>query len=183
MVAVDYLFHRFPDKDPQWLTEHKMAMVSNQFLGALSVELGFHRHLVSFHGALQHQVYKWVTDVTDAREDAKRDAVLAGADADHYARDYWVGVTQPPKCLPDILEAYIGAIFVDSAYDYSIVEAFFRRHVLPYFEDMSIYDTFASKHPVTFAANLLAHTFACSDWRTVLQETPRRRRRRRRRRW
>ncbi len=38
----------------------------------------------------------------------------------------WVDVRPPPKCLPDVLEAYIGAIFVDSRYDYAVVQAFFR---------------------------------------------------------
>ncbi|KAI5302309.1 cell cycle RNA binding protein whi3, partial [Ascosphaera pollenicola] len=35
MVCVEFLYAKYPDKDPQWLTEHKMAMVSNKFLGAL----------------------------------------------------------------------------------------------------------------------------------------------------
>ncbi|KAG9979104.1 dicer-like protein, partial [Aureobasidium melanogenum] len=34
MTSITHLFYKYPDKDPQWLTEHKMAMVSNQFLGA-----------------------------------------------------------------------------------------------------------------------------------------------------
>jgi endoribonuclease Dicer len=25
MVCVEYLYHRFPDRDPQWLTEHKVC--------------------------------------------------------------------------------------------------------------------------------------------------------------
>jgi dsRNA-specific ribonuclease len=51
------------------------------------------------------------------------------------------------QCLPDMLEAYLGAIFVDSGFDFTVIEAFFQRHILPFFHDMSIYDTFANRHP------------------------------------
>lgn len=46
-----------------------------------------------------------------------------------------------------MLEAYVAAIFVDSDFDFTVVEEFFHAHVRPYFEDMSLYDTFANKHP------------------------------------
>lgn len=46
-----------------------------------------------------------------------------------------------------MVEAYIGAIFVDSSFNYEVVEDFFRRFLQRYFEDMTIYDTFANKHP------------------------------------
>jgi endoribonuclease Dicer len=46
-----------------------------------------------------------------------------------------------------MLEAYIAAIFVDSDFDYTVVEGFFNTHVLPYFVDISLYDTFANRQP------------------------------------
>jgi hypothetical protein len=46
-----------------------------------------------------------------------------------------------------MVEAYLGAIFVDSKFDFQVIEAFFERQIKPFFEDMSIYDTFANKHP------------------------------------
>lgn len=52
-----------------------------------------------------------------------------------------------PQCLPDMLEAYLAAIFVDSDFDFAVVEEFFHAHIKPYFEDMSLYDTFANRHP------------------------------------
>lgn len=45
------------------------------------------------------------------------------------------------------MEAYIGAIFVDSEYDYKEVKRFFEAHIRWFFEDMSIYDSFANNHP------------------------------------
>lgn len=59
-----------------------------------------------------------------------------------------------------MVEAYLGAIFVDSEFNFEVIEAFYQKHIKPYFEDMSIYDTFANKHPTVrlcsslFAVNL-----------------------------
>lgn len=46
-----------------------------------------------------------------------------------------------------MLEAYVAAIFVDSSFDFIVVEEFFHANIKPYFEDMSLYDTFANRHP------------------------------------
>lgn len=46
-----------------------------------------------------------------------------------------------------MIEAYLGAAFVDSGFQFRVVEDFFQRHVKSYFHDMTIYDTFANKHP------------------------------------
>ncbi len=38
-------------------------------------------------------------------------------------------------------------MFIDSDYNYDEVEKFFDINMKPYFEDMSIYDTYANNHP------------------------------------
>lgn len=58
-----------------------------------------------------------------------------------------------------MIEAYLGAIFVDSEFDFTVVEAFFTAHVRPFFEDMSLYDTFANKHPTVRDLALLPMTY------------------------
>jgi endoribonuclease Dicer len=84
-ACVTHLFYRYPTKDPQWLTEHKMAMVANKFLGALCVKLGFHRHLRHNHSQLLHQVGEYVNEIQEAMRTAGN------------AVDYWIGVKDPPK--------------------------------------------------------------------------------------
>ncbi|KAI0840705.1 hypothetical protein F5Y06DRAFT_285553 [Hypoxylon sp. FL0890] len=170
MVCVDFLFHRYPSADPQWLTEHKMAMVSNQFLGCLCVSLGLQTHMLSMTGGLQREIAEYAAAITEARKAAEEEAESANLGRASYARNFWVEVQKPPKALPDIVESYIGALFVDSKFDYSEVQRFFDAHMRPYFEDMHIYDTFASRHPVTFLANMLQLHFHCADWRLMIQE-------------
>ncbi|KAJ5952210.1 uncharacterized protein N7479_010623 [Penicillium vulpinum] len=160
MVCVEHLFHRFPDRDPQWLTEHKMAMVSNKFLGALAVKLGLHLHLQHFSNPLMIQNSKYAEELQLAESESNGEV------------DYWLSTSDSPKCLPDMLEAYLGAIFVDSGFDFTVIEAFFERHILPFFHDMSIYDTFANRHPTTFLHSQMTHNFRCMDYCLKSAEIP-----------
>ncbi|KAI9770580.1 MAG: Dicer-like protein 1 [Geoglossum simile] len=160
MACVNFLFHRFLDRDPQWLTEHKMAMVSNRFLGAVCVKLGFHRHIRFYGSIIEHQIREYVTEIQEAERESNG------------LPDYWVNVKAPPKALPDVVEAYLGAVFVDSEFNYGEVERFFDMHIKCFFEDMSIYDSFANNHPTTYLNNLLAVTFACTNYRIFAQEIP-----------
>ncbi|PGH14121.1 hypothetical protein AJ79_03238 [Helicocarpus griseus UAMH5409] len=160
MVCVEHLYHRYPDRDPQWLTEHKMAMVSNKFLGAVAVKLGLHRHLQYFSNALLGQITRYAEEIEAAEAESTG------------SPDAWTTTTDPPKCLPDMLEAYIGAIFVDSNFNFGVVEDFFQRFIKQYFEDMSIYDTFANKHPTTYLHNRLAIDFGCTNYCLKAGEVP-----------
>ncbi|EGC44582.1 ATP-dependent helicase DCL1 [Histoplasma capsulatum var. duboisii H88] len=146
MVCVEYLYHHYPDRDPQWLTEHKMAMVSNKFLGAVTVKLGLHKHLLYISNALFGQITRYAEEIEVA--------VAESADSP----DAWTTTSDPPKCLPDMLEAYIGAIFVDSNFSFEVVEDFFQRYLKQYFEDMSIYDAFANKHPTAGEVQMVDST-------------------------
>ncbi|KAI7659135.1 hypothetical protein KC322_g17690 [Hortaea werneckii] len=63
-------------------------------------------------------------------------------------------------------------MFIDSDFDYNVVQAFFDAHIKWYFEDMSIYDTFANNHPCTHLHNLLTTTYGCQDYRLMAKELP-----------
>lgn len=157
-ACITWLIYKFPEKDPQWLTEHKMAMVSNKFLGAVCVRLGFHKHLKYSHSQVESQIRDYVNEVRQAERESEG------------ARDYWTTVKSPPKCLPDIVEAFVGALFVDSDYNFAEVEKFFKVHIEWYFEDISIYDSYANSHPVTRLHNYLWEELGCSEHRVLAQE-------------
>ncbi|EEA28280.1 Dicer-like protein 1 [Talaromyces marneffei ATCC 18224] len=159
MVCIENLYERFPDRDPQWLTEHKMAMVSNKFLGSLAVRLDLHTHLQYFSNPLQGRIAQAVEDAQLAYES-------------HQSVDFWIMIEDPPKCLSDMVEAYLGAIFVDSGFDFGVIESFYAKHIKPYFEDMSLYDTFANKHPTTFLHGKLTDDFGCIQYTLKAAEIP-----------
>ncbi|KAL1967917.1 hypothetical protein VTN77DRAFT_2334 [Rasamsonia byssochlamydoides] len=143
-----------------WLTEHKMAMVSNKFLGTLAVQLGLHTHLQHFSNPLQSQITNYAEEIQTAHQESLG------------AKEFWVATEDPPKCLPDMVEAYLGAIFVDSCFCFDVIEDFYRTHIRPYFEDMSLYDSFANKHPTTFLHNRLSKDFGCTNYCLKAGEIP-----------
>jgi endoribonuclease Dicer len=60
MAFIMHLYYKYPDKDPQWLTEHKTPMVSNKFLGAVCVKLGWHVHIKQNTAILSSQIRDYV---------------------------------------------------------------------------------------------------------------------------
>ena len=163
MAIVEWLFAPFPDADPQWLTEHKMTLVSNQFLGFLGFMLGFHKSIACCSPQVGKDLAEYVARMEEALRAAKEDAVNAGKTEQDWPRDFWLHCSRPPKCLPDVVEAYVGAVFVDSGYNFSEVRSFFERHIRPFFEDMRPYDTFANNHSVTLLAAVMQDRFCCQD--------------------
>lgn len=161
MAFIIHLFYTYPDKDPQWLTEHKTPMVSNKFLGAVCVRLGWHTHIRQNTSMLSSLIRDYVTEVQEAEREANG------------ALDYWVNVSEPPKCLADVIEAYVAAIFVDSEFDFNVVLDFFNLHLKPFFEDMTLeaYENFGSNHPTMRVSHLLSTDLGCCDWRMGALET------------
>jgi endoribonuclease Dicer len=155
MAFIMHLFYKYPDKDPQWLTEHKTPMVSNKFLGAVCVKLGWHTHIRQNTAILSSQIRDYVFEVEEAEREARG------------AMDYWVTVSEPPKCLADVVEAFVAAIFVDAKFDFNVVQHFFDLHLKPFFVDMTLdsYENFASNHPTTRLTRLLSINFGCNEWR------------------
>lgn len=154
-ASITYLFYKFPDKDPQWLTEHKMAMIGNRALGMIAATTGFYKHIRHSHATVEAQIRQYV-------EELKLADAIPGRSA-----DYWTAVSDPPKCLADIVEAYVGAVFIDSNFDYNEVQRFFDRHIQPHFEDMSLYDGYANNHPCTHLHRLLDQTYGCQHYRII----------------
>lgn len=160
MVCVTHLMYEFPQKDPHWLTEHKMAMTTNMFLGALCVKLSLHRHLRHASVALGTQISDYSVELEEAQSAAQG------------KMDYWMHVKPPPKALADIVEAFVGALFLDSGFDYGQVLSFFQRYMLQFFEDMSVYDTYATSHPVIMLDKRLNQDFGCRSHRLMVEEVP-----------
>ncbi len=161
MVCIRNLYHRFPNRDPQWLTEHKMAMVSNKFLAAVAVDLDFDKHLYYSGVHIPQQIHQYAIKIRDKLTEAKQNNQI----------DFWTEIEDAPKCLSDTVESYIGAVFVDSNFDYLEVERFFSQHIYWYFSDMSVYDGFANKNPTTELHNILTKQYKCQQYR-VLASNP-----------
>ena len=154
MVSISWMFNKYADKNPQWLTEHKMAMVSNKFLAALAVTLGFDKLMMASNVALQGHVIDYAKRVREVWDHGK----------DNINRDFWTKIENEPKSLSDLVEAFIGALFVDSSFDYTLVERFFEKHILWFFEDLDLYAGYANRHPTTYLYQKLTGEFKCTNY-------------------
>ncbi|KAK5951972.1 Dicer-like protein 1 [Knufia fluminis] len=150
-VCISWLFYTYPTRNPQWLTEHKMAMVSNKFLAALAVTLDFDKFVFLTTAKLVGDIQTYATKVREARSQPD------------CPDNFWMDIDSPPKALSDLIESYLGAVLVDSGFDYAEMERFFENHVKQFFRNISDYDTFANRHPTTYLYNKLGQEYKCRD--------------------
>jgi endoribonuclease Dicer len=151
LACVEFIFKAHPEAGPGWLTKHRRVMVSNKFLGAVSVILGFHKR-TPVVAKQEPAINGFSTKILLARERSD-------------VPNFWTdpSILAPPKVLPDVLVAFIGALFVDSESNYGVVEEFFNTYVRPYFMDMSLYDSFVGAKAPTFLAKKLTN-IGCQQW-------------------
>lgn len=107
-----YIFERCPDKNPGQLTDLRSALVNNVTLACLCVRYNFHSHILSQNAVLSEQIASFVDfqeqhnmEITDQVQLLSEETDLMGEFVD------------VPKTLGDIVEALIGAVFLDSGYD------------------------------------------------------------------
>ncbi|KAK9367184.1 hypothetical protein V1509DRAFT_627224 [Lipomyces kononenkoae] len=158
LLCVQFVYNKYPEADPQYLTEHKMPMVSNKFLGYLSVKLGLYRYLDYISSHLPYAIQEYVETLNFEEESA----------AQEKKEQVWMNL-DVPKPLADCIEATLGAVLIDSDFDLSEVQSFFDRLVRPYFEDFSPYETYVSNHPTTLLAQLCSDV-SCNDWKIQCRE-------------
>lgn len=151
-VCISWLFNTNPTRNPQWLTEHKMAMVSNKFLAALAVTLDFDKFIFLTTAKLIGDIQMYATKVREAMR------------LPECPKNFWTDIEAPPKALSDLVESYLGAVLVDSGFDYAEIEGFFNKFILHFFANISDYDSFANRHPTTYLYNKLGQEYKCRDY-------------------
>ena len=98
MTSVKYLFDSYPHKDPQWMTEHKMAMVSNKFLAALGAKLGFNKFLQHNGAAIQQQMKAYVDEFAEAQRESGN------------SRGFWQSLGDAPKVSNPCKHQYLAKL-------------------------------------------------------------------------
>jgi endoribonuclease Dicer len=95
---------------------------------------------------------------------AKRVREVWDQGKDNINRDFWTEIENEPKSLSDLVESFVGALMVDSTFDYTLIERFFEKHILWFFEDLDLYAGFANRHPTTYLYQKLTDEFKCSKY-------------------
>ncbi|GJJ77797.1 endoribonuclease Dicer [Entomortierella parvispora] len=123
MLVAHHWVARYPVSGPGMIHEIKSASVNNQILGVLCVELGLHRHIMHASSSLASDIGSAVGMIQEAKDDAKdENKELEG--------EYWSEFVMA-KPLGDVLESVLGAVLVDSYWDFAAVKGVFERTILP----------------------------------------------------
>ena len=109
LAVVDYLYRKFPDANSDQLSLPRARAVCNQALSALSVKhLQLHKSVLVNNVELSMAINKHVHILEDK---PYPEILVKGWKLD------------PPKVLSDIFESVVGAVFVDTGYDYETTAA------------------------------------------------------------
>jgi endoribonuclease Dicer len=112
-VVVNYLFNKFPEATPGQLSWSRSRVVCSAALAAAAVQgLSLHKSMLVNNVELSVSISEFVP-------------VLEAASPDQIVNEGWK--MDPPKAISDVFESVMGAVLVDSGYDYekaaSVVES------------------------------------------------------------
>lgn len=118
-LITSYIFERCPHMDPGQLTDLRSALVNNVTLACLCVRYNIHLYILSQNAALTEFIGQFVDfqvkhkhEVTDHVE-----LLMEEKDVECKMADY----VEVPKTLGDVVEALIGAVFLDSGNDLEVI--------------------------------------------------------------
>ncbi|KAI5479849.1 endoribonuclease Dicer [Pseudohyphozyma bogoriensis] len=114
---------------PGHLTELKGAMVSNETLAALAVELELDSYMAYDNPLLTTTIKAYRSRITKAKETEIREAEEEGREL----RPFWL-LLDAPKAVADLIESCFGAVFVDSGFDPAAPQATFDHLLVPFYE-------------------------------------------------
>lgn len=104
LVVTKYLFDKFPSATSQQLSRPRATAICSPTLAYLTVKrLGLHKMMLINSMDLSHALNVYVP-------------LLEGLSGEEVVKAWWK--LDPPKALSDVFESIIGAVLVDSGYDY-----------------------------------------------------------------
>ncbi len=152
-VVARHIFQRHPNLSPGGLTLLKGGMVSNRALAAFCVNTGLHRHLHFESDQLADAIQRYVTALTELRE-KEYEAV---AREQRLPGQYWLDLPlEPPKCLSDLVESILGALYVCDGFFEVGVGRFFDAVFKPFMDAHVRLQTLSTNPKVTLLELLQA---------------------------
>ncbi|KAK0547618.1 Dicer-like protein 1 [Tilletia horrida] len=124
--VVNKLHHKYDSFAEGELTIVKANCVNNQTLAALAISLQLHKHLIHDSRPLTAAITAYAADVKATHE-------AEMAQRPESPQQYWWDLSAPKTCA-DIVESLLGAVLVDSSFDFDTASNFFDENYWPFFE-------------------------------------------------
>ncbi|KAF8931068.1 Dicer-like protein 1 [Dissophora ornata] len=141
MLVAKHWVEVYPVSGPGKIHSLKSASINNQILGVICIQLGLHQHIHHMSSALCNDINRAVEKLNDAMEDAK------GSPSGELEGEFWEDFNYT-KVLGDVLESVLGAVYVDSRFDFSVVQRVFDNCMLPVLQKHLSMETLKG-HPVS----------------------------------
>ncbi|CAO1634137.1 unnamed protein product [Jaminaea pallidilutea] len=158
----NWLFQAYPHQDEGVLTRLKSLAVCNQALCALCAHTKLQKYLqTDYQPSLLRAIQETTADLGFAK--ARADTWYDGSGFQGEGTGTTTEATSPPvnfertpllhywmncgeiKTMADIVEASIGAVFVDSGFNFQVAWRFFEGFYLPWFKRYCNYDAFVQR--------------------------------------
>lgn len=133
-LVIQYLYNKYPEADPGTITDLKDSCVNNHVLGIVCIENGLHKHIIHYSGILIRAIEGTLKEIDEIKE-KKQDI-----------GEFWLGLNIP-KVLSDVVESMLGAVFVDSHFQWDSVQRLFDRWLVPLL-DIHVTPELVQIHPV-----------------------------------
>ena len=105
-MVTDYIYRKFPHANSGQITRARDKVICNSTQAAIAVrKLALHKYLLANNIQLSMEI-------------SKEDAILSNVAYADLIVDDWK--LDPPKVLGDVFESVIGAVLVDSNFDYDV---------------------------------------------------------------
>ncbi|KAF9904462.1 Dicer-like protein 1 [Linnemannia zychae] len=122
--VIRYYYEKYHNAPPGAITLIKDASVNNSILGAMSIKWGLQKFLNHYSPALIGAIARAIVSIEE-KQNTSPTGELEG--------EYWVDIYMP-KVLGDLVESTLGAVFVDSGFDFEVVTSLFQRLIRPFLD-------------------------------------------------
>ncbi|RPD61964.1 hypothetical protein L226DRAFT_463450 [Lentinus tigrinus ALCF2SS1-7] len=130
-LVARWVWERYPYLGPGGMSLLKSAMVSNETLAAFCVHIGLHQYLQGTANDLSSSIQKYVDFMEELR---KKEYDLATRE-NRLPGQYWIELPlAAPKCLADVVESMLGALYVSDDFFEAGVGNFFENVYKPFIE-------------------------------------------------
>ncbi|KAI0307339.1 hypothetical protein B0F90DRAFT_1622768 [Multifurca ochricompacta] len=172
-LVIRHIYDRDATLSPGALTLLKGAMVSNQALGAICIEVGLHEHLMFESFDLANKIRAYADNLK-----RKRDVEYNLAkEEDRAPGQYWIDTT-PPKARSSgplsfdthVVESVIGAIFISDNFSPDGAQRFFDKILKPFYDKHITLRTLTHHPTKTLFEVLQAH--GCRQFEVTREYEP-----------